>query len=278
MKRISETVVAEVCEEFVQSGMELTMTSVDDEGTHIELDLVFHDVECIDCVLPAEYLERLIATGLESRTGYRPKVHVRDPRLLPVLAGRPVASAGSPDGMIIVLDPTATGRGGDMNPGPDAGPLRGRTVGFRVDALWRSWDWVVDEWSRELDSVGSKVKTWKRWQGVPGADGAEAQAEYEAFLGSVDVVISGLGNCGSCTAWTVRDALTALSSGLPTAAVATDNFVPLAKILAEDGMHPGLRVLNLPYPLDTLPEVTVREIARRAFPQMLATIGAEATR
>ena len=116
--------------------------------------------------------------------------------------------------------------------------------------------------------------TWRRVQGLVGEDYERAQGEYEAMLASADVAISGLANCGSCTSWSVRDALTASAMGLPTTAVATRHFESLAQLLAEEGGRPGLRLVVLPYPYDTLPEEEVRAHARAAFPELLDTLGA----
>ena len=45
--------------------------------------------------------------------------------------------------------------------------------------------------------------------------------------------------------------------------------------MAANAGRAGLRVLVLPYPLETLPERDVRAIAREHFPKLLTTLGAE---
>ncbi len=274
---VTAALVEEVCQQFEQEGMTFTVVDLDPEARRLELRLEFDDVDCMDCVMPSEHMRRLIASSLERRTSFPFEVTLDDPRVQVPDVAEPTAATGNGEhsGRVVVLDPTAKGHGGDPDPGPDAGPLKGKTVLFRVDALWRSWDWTVDEWSRLLRESGAEVVTWKRWQGIPGEEGDRRQAEYEGLIGSADLVVSGLANCGSCSAWTIRDALTALGTGAPTVAVATEHFVPLAKILAEDGYRPGLRLLTLPYPLDTRPEDEVREIAAQRFGELLEIAGAE---
>ena len=44
--------------------------------------------------------------------------------------------------------------------------------------------------------------------------------------------------------------------------------------MANNAGREGLRVLVLPYPLETLPEAEVREIAREHFPKLLEVLGA----
>ena len=183
------------------------------------------------------------------------------------------AGSGTAD-RITVLDPTAGIDDRIDNPGPDAGPLAGRTIGFRVDVLWPSWDWVVDEWTAQLTEGGATVRTFRRVQGLSGDEGSAADVDYEKFLSEISVAIVGLGNCGSCTSWTVKDAAGAAQAGLPTVAVVTDQFTSLAATLSRHYGRPGLRTFSLPFPLQTRPEQEVRTIARDAFPALLALMGA----
>lgn len=249
-------------------GATLRCRAVDEGRAHVELAVDFDDVECEDCVLPPDRLVEMVTSALSSRAGRPVAVDLDDPRAARVEPAGPV-------GTIVVLDPTGVAPDlGDPDPGPDAGPLHGKTVAIRHDILWASFDWTVEEWTSALERAGATVRTWRRVQGLVGADYDRAQAEYEAMLAGADVAISGLANCGSCTSWSVRDALTAAQRGLPTTAVATAHFEPLARLLAADGGRPGLRLVVLPYPYDTLAEYEVRAHARAAFPRLLEALGA----
>src|SRR5581483_9456444 len=104
------------------------------------------------------------------------------------------AAVGAATHTIRVLDPTAATDLLHRDPGPDAGALAGRAVGFRIDVLWTSWDVVVNEWTRALEAAGVVVKTFRRAQGLPGEQGAQADREYAAMLDEVDAAIVGLGN------------------------------------------------------------------------------------
>jgi hypothetical protein len=94
-------------------------------------------------------------------------------------------------------------------------------------------------------------------------------------LESVDVAVVGLGNCGSCTGWTIRDALTAAAKGLPTTAVCTGNFKELGRNLAQRGGRSGLRVHVLPYPLNEKFKSDVDPVAHEHFAKVVATMGAQ---
>jgi hypothetical protein len=55
----------------------------------------------------------------------------------------------------------------------------------------------------------------------------------------------------------------------------TAEFEHLAHTMAANAGRAGLRVLVLPYPLESRPEDEVRAIAREHWPRLLATMGAE---
>lgn len=94
---------------------------------------------------------------------------------------------------IVILDPTAPPPEVDPDHGPDAGDLSGRTVGIRYDMTWRSFHWVVDEWSRSLENDGARVVRWCAGNRV-GDEGERTRTELEQFASGVDVAIVGLGN------------------------------------------------------------------------------------
>jgi hypothetical protein len=98
--------------------------------------------------------------------------------------------------------------------------------------------------------------------------------ELKAFLGSIDVAVVGLANCGSCTGWTIRDAITAANCGLPTTAIATANFEEFAHTLAARGGRSGLRIHVLPYPLNERLREEVISVGEAHYFPLLDTMGA----
>ncbi len=74
-----------------------------------------------------------------------------------------------------VLDPTASNDHDDASPGPDAGILAGKRIGFRVDQIWRSWDWVAEIWADKLREMGAEVSFWRSC-GRSGAEGEKMDA------------------------------------------------------------------------------------------------------
>lgn len=177
---------------------------------------------------------------------------------------------------IMVLDPTAKRADDITSPGPDAGSLIGKRVGFRLDRMWRAWDWISEQWAERFRAAGAEVVFW-RSGGRSGDEGERHAADYEAFLNAIDVAVVGLANCGSCTGWTVRDAIQAANRGLPTVAIATANFETFAHEIAARGGRSGLRVHVLPYPLNEQLKEDVLPVGEAHFIPVLGTMGATLT-
>jgi hypothetical protein len=273
MAAITAELIDSVCAQFSQDGLSFEVVALDDNARTVDIQLSLADAKCADCVLPAGYLASLIEASLVKRTDAHYTVALHDPRIAQTKTTT-VATAEVVGARIVILDPVATPRAGNTDPGPDAGPLGGKTVLFRLDVLWESWDWIVDEWSKQLAAAGVTTVIWRRSQGSVGDTADRAQAEYDALIEQADALICGLGNCGSCTAATVVDALRGLCAQRPTVTIVTEQFHQLAQVLAEDGGRSGLRIVALPHPLSQRPEQEVREIARDALSGVVQKLGA----
>lgn len=173
----------------------------------------------------------------------------------------------------LVLDPTAHCTQDNASPGPDAGALAGKRIGIRLDQIWRAWDWIAEGWAAEFRAAGAEVSFWRSC-GRSGEEGERMAAELDAFLKTIDIALVGLANCGSCTGWTIRDAITAANTGIPTTAIATENFRAFAHTLAARGGRSGLRVHVLPYPLNERERDVVEAVGTAHFNGVLATMGA----
>jgi hypothetical protein len=142
--------------------------------------------------------------------------------------------------------------------------------------MWRAWDWISESWAEKFRAAGAEVSFW-RSGGRSGEEGMRMERSYNEFLATIDVAVVGLANCGSCTGWTVRDAITAANRGLPTTAIATQNFELFAHEIAARGGRSGLRVHVLPYPLNERLREEVLAVGEAHFTGVLKTMGAALT-
>lgn len=151
--------------------------------------------------------------------------------------------------------------------------LAGVRVGIRHDGTWRSWQYIARVWADYLRRDGAEpvlLQTGER----TGAEGHQTRAALDEWYGKIDCAVSGLGTCGSCTMWSVRDAVGAEARKLPVVAAICEEFVTHARTTATFLGHPNLKVLTLPYPLETRSEAELLPIAETFYPQFLALIGA----
>ena len=151
-------------------------------------------------------------------------------------------------------------------------PVRGLTIGIRADRAWRSWQLISSIWADRLQRDGAatiEVETGAQ-MGQPGADDRK---EIEELAGVADAAIVGLGTCGSCTTFTVKDAVTFEDHSKPVVAIVCEEFVVHGRNVATHLGHGDLKILVLPYPLEARPEDELRAIADEYYPAVLELLG-----
>jgi hypothetical protein len=87
------------------------------------------------------------------------------------------------------------------------------------------------------------IKFWRK--GFP----AKGAPFIEEMAGETDVAISGVGHCGSSSPWSVIDAVNLEKAGVPTVALISRSFCPLAQIVARGEGHGSLAIVMLPHPI-----------------------------
>ncbi len=91
---------------------------------------------------------------------------------------------------------------------------------------------------------------------------APAPPELVEEMGSdCDVVVTGIGDCGSCSAGTVGDGVVFERRGTPAAVICSDAFSSTADAIAEVNGAPGYRYVTTPHPVAGLTPAQVRERA-----------------
>jgi hypothetical protein len=154
-------------------------------------------------------------------------------------------------------------------------PITGLTIGIRADRAWRSWQLISEIWAEYLRRDGAEtiaVETGAQ-MGRPGSDDRK---QIEELAGITDCAIVGLGTCGSCTTFTIKDAVTVEDHGKPVVAIVCEEFVVHGRNVATHLGHAALKILVLPYPLEALPNEELRAIADEFYPQVLDLLGATA--
>lgn len=101
------------------------------------------------------------------------------------------------------------------------------------------------------------------FESVHGEKGAAVAAppEIMAQLETCAAVLTGMADCGSCTSWSLHDAVTLEDKGIPSVLLCTDEFAPLARAESVAKGMSGLPLAVIPHPLaDNRPN----EVKRKA--------------
>jgi hypothetical protein len=180
---------------------------------------------------------------------------------------------------IVIRRPTATGRSIDRGT-PTAPvakrPLAGCRVGMRTEGQWASWLFIVDDWKRRLEQAGAIADVLITNPYKLADELKEERRRVATWAEAIDVGISGLGTCGSCTSYTVTDGIKIAEAGKPTALAITEAFVGHAESIAKVLGHPEIKILKLPHPLEGLPEAQLSAVAAEYYPRFLDLVGVRA--
>jgi hypothetical protein len=87
-----------------------------------------------------------------------------------------------------------------------------------------------------------------------------------------DVVVIGVGDCGSCSAAAVADGIAFEAAGVPAAVICSDAFRVSADAMAALQGARGYRYVCTPHPVAPLDAAGVRERARLALPELVALL------
>ena len=92
------------------------------------------------------------------------------------------------------------------------------------------------------------------------------------LVGSCDVVVVGVGDCGSCSASAVADGLALEAAGVPAVVICSDAFAVTADAMAALQGSPGYHYVLTPHPVAPLGPDELRQRAVAALPEIVATL------
>ena len=116
-------------------------------------------------------------------------------------------------------------------------------------ALVAAYREIWDEYLRRDGAQTIAVETGAQI----GQPASSDRKQIDELAGQVDGAIVGLGTCGSCTTFTIKDAVTVEEHEKPVVAVVCEEFKVHAHNVARHLGHGDLKVLVLPYPLEARP-------------------------
>jgi hypothetical protein len=172
-----------------------------------------------------------------------------------------------------IIDPTL-GPAADSERGPTA--LAGRPEslsGLRLGLLAntkRNAEQFLDEVGKLLVDQHGVTTVLARKK--PDITNTAPEPILDDLRAGCDIVVVGVGDCGSCSASAVADGIILEQSDIPTAVICTDAFTASADAMARVRGVPGYPYLAVPHPMANLTPEGVRDKATAAVPGIVAML------
>jgi hypothetical protein len=171
----------------------------------------------------------------------------------------------SPEGAIVSPDP--------VQPALRVDDLHGRQIAFlsntkpNIDLLLQTYAELLQ---KRYETSGTHQR---KLNAAVGAGVLIAELATHS-----DAAITGIADCGACSAQTARDAVAFEALGIPTVLVTTTAFEPLVVHQARYSGASRLRIVVFPHPFDTLGPEDVVERATSSFDQVVELLSSDAGR
>jgi hypothetical protein len=170
-----------------------------------------------------------------------------------------------------MIDPTARVGGKTSSAVRAVRPteLRGLTVGLLANTKKNA--------EAFLDAVADLLTTGYGVAGVVRRKKANiaqpAPAEMaDELVSACDVIVVGVGDCGSCSASAIADGLVFEAAGIPAVVICSEAFAATADAMASLKGEPGYAYVRTAHPVAPLGPDEVRERARLALPELVGIL------
>lgn len=173
-----------------------------------------------------------------------------------------------------ILDPTGATTTAVKPPPPRARrrqDLHGVTVGLLVNTKQNAAPFLDEVGRLLMEQHGAKAAMARTKVNFAAPAPEDLIKEMAA---SCDVIVTGIGDCGSCSASAVADGIVFEAAGLPAAAICSDAFKITADAMADLRGAPGYRYATTPHPVAVLTPDQVKERAARVLDDIVTLLTA----
>lgn len=171
-----------------------------------------------------------------------------------------------------ILDPTGSVPAGTGKPAavraPRVASLHGKRVGLLINTKQNARPFL-EEVGRLLEARYDVTLTRRTKVNfaVP-----EPEDIIKELAAENDVVITGVGDCGSCSAAAAADGVVLEAAGVPVAAIITESFIPTADAMVALRGAPGYPYATTAHPVAVLTEDKVKERAAAVLDDVVALL------
>ncbi len=147
--------------------------------------------------------------------------------------------------------------------------LKGARVGLLINTKQNAAPFLheVGRLLVENYGVASLTERTKKNFAMPEADEVIKEMAEEA-----DVIVTGVGDCGSCSAAAAADGVVFEAAGVPTAVIVTESFRATTEAMAELRGAPGFPYATTAHPVAVLTEDKVKERAAGVLGDVVALL------
>lgn len=168
--------------------------------------------------------------------------------------------------MIELLNPTREAAGSEPVYAPRPSSLQGKRVALIENTKFNS-DNILERIGKILmrDHGAASYKLYhKRYSSVPAHDEI-----IRDVVAQCDVMVAGIGDCGSCSSGTVLDGILLEMKNIPSASIITHLFVNTGRAMARQWQNPDYRYLVMEHPIANLPDDLLQQRAELIAPQVV---------
>jgi len=172
-----------------------------------------------------------------------------------------------------IVDPTvgppADSERGQPALAPRPVSLRGLRLGVLANTKRNAEEFVQQVGQQLADQYGVRTVLARTKPNIVETAPEQMMAE---LAGQCDIVVTGVGDCGSCSASAVADGLLLEQAGIPAVVICSDAFTVSANAMAELRGAPGYRYVTTPHPVANLTADGIRDRAAAAIPAIVALL------
>jgi len=175
-----------------------------------------------------------------------------------------------------ILDPTGTATTSSASANtaqpaaraPRPASLAGKRVGLLINTKLNARPFLEEVGRLLTEQYGVTVtKRTKQNFAVPETEDAVKEMAAES-----DVIVTGVGDCGSCSAAAAADGVVLEAAGVPVAVIVTDSFRATADAMAALRGAPGYRYATTAHPVAVLAEDQVKARAAQVLDDVVALL------
>ena len=171
-----------------------------------------------------------------------------------------------------ILDPTGATKPANKAAAPRAArpaSLRGARVGLLINTKQNAAPFLheVGRLLVENYGVASLTERTKKNFAMP-----EADEVIKEMAAAADVIVTGVGDCGSCSAAAAADGVVFEAAGVPTAVIVTESFRATTEAMAELRGAPGFPYATTAHPVAVLTADKVKERAAGVLADVVALL------